>query len=115
METISTEEFQSISSLGYMFLRMGRNDEAEKSFLALLVLADTMKQKIWLYKNLALVYTRKKEYKTALEYIRNAISERTLKSDEAYFYLLRAECLWQSSRHEESKAAIKQYYNLIAR
>ncbi len=114
MEAISSQEFQGLSAFGYMLLRMGRSDDASKTFLALLKLTENAKQKNWLYKNLAVAYMRKKEYKIALDYIRKAIGDRMLKSDEAFLYLLRAESLWQTSRHAEAENSIKQYYNLVS-
>ncbi len=113
-EGFSLIDYQSLSSLGYMLMRMGRNDDAQKTFSALLKLAIDEKQKNWLYKNLAVVYIRKEEYKLALEALRNAIGDGVYKKQDAYLYLLKAEALWQSSRFNEAEASIKQYYNLIA-
>ncbi len=114
MSEISQQEYYSMSSLGYMFMRMGRNEQAEKTFLALLKLVERQKHRNWLYKNLALIYIRKREYRDALEFINKAMQESEIKSEDAFLYILKAESYWQTSRFSEAEASIKQYFNFIS-
>ncbi len=114
MAEMTLQEYYSLSSLGYMYMRMGRNSDAEKTFLALLKLVDLQKHKIWLYKNLSLIYIRKKDYKEALLYINKAMEESEMKSSDAFLYILKAESYWQTSRFSEAEALIKQYFNFIS-
>ncbi len=114
MENLTLQEYYSISSLGYMFMRMGRNDQAEKTFLALLESVSIAKHKLWLYKNLSLIYIRKKDYKSSLEYINRAIEESEMKSEDAFLYILKAETYWQTSRFTEAETLVKQYFNFIS-
>ncbi len=114
MQELTREEFQSLSSFGYMLLRMGKNDEAEKTYKALLSLTSNAKDKHWLCKNLAFIYLRKKEYALALDFLRRAIGDGAVKSENAFLYLLRAEALWHMSRFAEAENSLKQYYNLVS-
>ncbi len=107
-------EYQALCALAFLYLRMGHNDKAKLIFLGLLELVKNPSEFQWEYKNLAIIALHEKEYAKCLEYLREAIKEDSIKSSDAALYLVKAEALWHSSRENESKVALQQYYNMTA-
>lgn len=92
--------------LGYLFLRMGLYERAQRLFTAMIVLDPNDR---WAHRNLAVTALALGDHKMALEHIRLAIGDGVLSTADSALYLLKAQALWRSGRQDEAKRAIDAY------
>ncbi len=113
-KTINPKEFQTLISLAFLFLNTGDIEKAQKIYLALLKMTSEKKHTMQVYKSLAFVCLRKKDYTACLDYLREALDNEVIKSKDAVLYLLKAEALWHLERKQEADNALQQYYSYIS-
>lgn len=112
---IAPECRNTLQILGYLYLRMGRNDSARRTFAALAALLPPdapRAEASWVQRNLAAVAVAEGDGAAALEYLHKAMDGLPLSSADAALHLLRAQALWQQERHDEARAALDTYRHL---
>lgn len=98
----------SLHVLGYLFLRMGLWDKAERTFTALVALSKDSPCSLS-YAALAAIALEKKDGKKAVQFLHIAMQDLAISSRNAGFHLMRAKALWLEERHDEAKLALNEY------
>lgn len=120
---LERQQRETLSVLGYMYLRMGELDRAGRLFAALLALGRQERSENrgapWsdaltrlAHASLAAVDLERDNPRSALEHLHLAMDGRTLTSRHAALHLLRARALWRQGRKDEAALAVEAYVHL---
>ena len=120
---LERQQRETLSVLGYMYLRMGELDRAGRLFTALLALAEKenpdSRDAPWrdaltrlAHASLAAVEIVRDNPKSALDHLHRAMDGRVLSSRHAALHLLRARALWRQGRKDEAGLAVEAYVHL---
>lgn len=107
---LTSEQRQTLYILGYLYIRMGLNDPAERLFKTILSLFPEDK---WSHRNLAVIAMRKGDSISCLTHIYKAISGERSIAKHTPLLLLQAQALWHLGRHSEARFSIQNYIKII--
>ena len=107
--SLSAEQRKTLNVLGYMFLRMGHFDRAQRIFAAMLALDPGDR---WASRNLAAIAVQKGDGASALRHLQTALGNEPLSSRDAALHLLRAKALWLEGRKDEAHRAVDEFMHL---
>lgn len=114
---------ETLSVLGYLYLRMGELDRAGRLFSALLALGQEtdsgQDMPSWVqglvrlaHASLAVVELERGNARASLEHLHQAMDGQVLSSRHAALHLLRARALWQQGRQDEARLAVEAFVHL---
>jgi hypothetical protein len=106
---------ETLSVLGYLYLRMGELDRAGRLFAALLAVtgdAAPDHSARLAHAGLAAVDVERGEAASALEHLHEAMAGQVLSSRSAALHLLRAKALWRQGRESEARQAGDMFVHL---
>ena len=109
---LNHEQRNTLYVLGYLYIRMGLIDSAERLFTMLLALFPNDK---WVHRNLAVIAMKKKDGTACLTHIYKSIEGEKNIIKHAPMLLLQAQALWQLGRKKESRVSIENYIQIIGR
>ena len=104
--SLTAEQRGTLNVLGYLFLRMGKCEQAKRVFSALAALDPDDR---WARRNLAAINVREGDGGAALRNLQASIGKEALSSRDAALHLLRARALWLEGRKEEARRAVDEY------
>lgn len=106
---LTSEQRQTLYILGYLYIRMGLNDSAERLFKTILSLFPEDK---WSHRSLAVIAMRKGDSISCLTHIYKAVTGEQSIVKHAPLLLLQAQALWKLGRYSESKTSIQNYIRI---
>lgn len=104
--TLTGNQMRSLQAYGYLLLRMGLFERAQRLFRALGALDPDDR---WVLRNLAYTSLLTGNPQAALDYLRRAIGQAPLPSDDAVLHLLKAQALWRLERKDEAQNSVNTY------
>lgn len=104
--TLSNNQLRSLQAYGYLLLRMGLYERAQRLFHALSAIDPEDR---WALRNLAYTSLVTGNAQAALDYLRRAIGQGPLPSDDAVLHLLKAQALWRLERKDEAQNSVDTY------
>lgn len=112
---VAPECRNTLHVLGYLFLRMGRNDSARRTFAALAAVLPPdapRAEASRVHRCLAAVAVAEGDGAAALDHLHAAMEGVPLSSADAALHLLRAQALWQQGRQDEARTAMDTYRHM---
>lgn len=106
---LTRDQRQTLNVLGYLFLRMGQFDRAERIFSALAALDP---DDLWAQRNLAAIAVHDGNGASALRHLQAVMGGQSLSSRDAALHLLRAKALWLEGRKDEARRAVDEFMHL---
>lgn len=106
---LTSEQRHTLYVLGYLYIRMGLNDSAERLFKSILTLFPGDK---WSHRSLAVIAMRKGDSIACLSNIYRSIEGERSIAKHAPLLLLQAQALWNLGRRKEARASIENYIQL---
>ncbi len=103
---LTQNQRRALLMLGYLYLRMGLDNRAEKLFAALTALDEADG---WARRGLAAACLALGEGEAALEHVDRAMGSAPLSSRDAPLHLLRARALWLVGRTDEARNAVNAW------
>lgn len=114
---------ETLSVLGYLYLRMGELDRAGRVFAALLAVGKDAEAgedvPLWAkaltrlaHSSLAVVELERGNSRATLEHLHQAMDGQVLSSRHAALHLLRARALWHQGREDEARLAVETFVRL---
>lgn len=103
---LTQEQRNTLYILGYLYIRMGLNNSAERLFTMILTLYPGDK---WAHRSLAVIAMRNGDSVACLTHIYRSIEGERNIQKHAPLLLLQAQALWHLGRRSEARASIENY------